>query len=341
MQFLDIKGTTEWGNEGSNGVTIKHAVNYWNEDSDHVNSHSEVVATEEETHMLVSKDVFYQEENPDYDPENPDSQQYIEMLGSKECQISVSPDSIEFSKLNEETGEDIVVDPFELTPVSGTNDGSNWTSLTIGSDTYSIPSGGNTAWGSITGTLSNQSDLMSKFSDYATVSDVTALSSVYAPLSDYASQSWVSANFLSSGYVPTISGYAELSRANTFTGVNTFYGGTSMFLSQTDLRLKQNANGLKGSTIYFDNTMAGSGVATIRLTSGSTPNFLITNIYGQLQLTGATNARLVADNGSLYLTAPSGAIVASTSTGSAIMNIETWTFTLSDNTTVTKTILVG
>ena len=53
-------------NDGPNGVTIKQGVNYWNEDSDHVNSNSEVVALEEETHMLASKDVFYQEENPDY-----------------------------------------------------------------------------------------------------------------------------------------------------------------------------------------------------------------------------------------------------------------------------------
>ena len=30
----------------------------------------------------------------------------------------------------------------DITTVSGTNDGTNWTSLTIGSDTYSIPSGG-------------------------------------------------------------------------------------------------------------------------------------------------------------------------------------------------------
>ena len=45
--------------------------------------------------------------------------------------------------------------------VSGTNDGTNWTTLTIGSDTYGIGGGGggSTAWGSITGTLSNQTDL--------------------------------------------------------------------------------------------------------------------------------------------------------------------------------------
>lgn len=49
-----------------------------------------------------------------------------------------------------------------------------------------------------------------------TCQTVSGLSSVYA------TQSWVSSNFLSSGYVPIISGYAELSADNVFTGSNKF-----------------------------------------------------------------------------------------------------------------------
>ena len=48
--------------------------------------------------------------------------------------------------------------------VSGTNDGTNWTSITIDGTTKNIPaggSGGGAAWGQITGTLSNQTDLAS------------------------------------------------------------------------------------------------------------------------------------------------------------------------------------
>ena len=39
-----------------------------------------------------------------------------------------------------------------------------------------------------------------------------------------ATQSWVSANFLSTGAMPSISGYAELSASNTFTSDNIFAG---------------------------------------------------------------------------------------------------------------------
>lgn len=45
--------------------------------------------------------------------------------------------------------------------VGGDNDGTYWTAITLGDDTYAIPQGGisSVAWGSISGTLSNQTDL--------------------------------------------------------------------------------------------------------------------------------------------------------------------------------------
>lgn len=45
--------------------------------------------------------------------------------------------------------------------VSGTNDGTNWLTITIGGNTYAVTGGGggSTTWGAIIGTLSNQTDL--------------------------------------------------------------------------------------------------------------------------------------------------------------------------------------
>lgn len=77
--------------------------------------------------------------------------------------------------------------------IGGTNDGTNWTTLTIDGETYGFAaggSGGNAQWGSISGTLSDQLDLMSKFSEYAKIEDIPSLSG-------YATESWVSSNFLS------------------------------------------------------------------------------------------------------------------------------------------------
>ena len=84
------------------------------------------------------------------------------------------------------------------------------------------------------GTIALLDDIPS-VSEYATISALSSaidgLSSVYQPignylssadLSGYATESWVSSNFLSIGAVPSLSGYAELSSNNTFTGYNTF-----------------------------------------------------------------------------------------------------------------------
>ena len=55
--------------------------------------------------------------------------------------------------------------------VSGTNDGINWTSLTIGNDTYGL-SDGSAVWGSITGTLSNQTDLKNALDSKADATEI-------------------------------------------------------------------------------------------------------------------------------------------------------------------------
>lgn len=87
---------------------------------------------------------------------------------------------------------------------------------------------------------------------------ISALSSVYAPLSDYASQAWVSANFLSSGAVPSLSGYAELSSHNTFTNTNRFedtvhFVGLARFWSEiwaTGIKPTLSSAGYIGTSTY-------------------------------------------------------------------------------------------
>ena len=111
----------------------------------------------------------------------------------------------------------------------GSYSGSYWTSIKINGTTKLIGQGGGggpATWGSITGDIDDQLDLMSKFSEYATVTSLSsavsdigsiissldyasvgALSSgtVIPDLTGYAKESWVSSNFLSSG---ALSGYA-------------------------------------------------------------------------------------------------------------------------------------
>ena len=84
--------------------------------------------------------------------------------------------------------------------VSGTHDVSNWTTITINSETYNIPDGGTTGpeWGDIGGTLSSQRDLMSKFSEYATVSSLSG----YAQLS--VSQSFTANQIFSNIYAGNV-----------------------------------------------------------------------------------------------------------------------------------------
>ena len=100
------------------------------------------------------------------------------------------------------------------------------------------------------------------------------ISSVYAPVSDYASQAWVSANFLSSGYVPVISGYAELSAQNVFTSANhipyiyfnssTATGVPQIYPSGRHLYIRTNANAAK---LYFSDYYSSCTLSDIALKS--------------------------------------------------------------------------
>ena len=333
--------------------------------------------------------------------------------------------------------------------VGGDNDGTYWTAITLGDDTYSIPQGGisSIAWGNIGGTLSDQTDLqtaldskvnkevtsgnesslidinetliglyvnglgendepvdsyletskdgvviqanneegqstqlivennavnlyrdsdeaqvelfsladdlstaqrditdiqdsLSGFASISYVDDsISALSSVYAPLSDYASQSWVSANFLSSGYVPVISGYAELSGSNRFTSDNLFT--SSVMIGYSDNKagyIYNNAGTAIGSYGLLGITVRNHVQGTYKGLTIAASNGAITPIGGAYFYGVATSSELSSAIDSLSsVYAPINYLPSGVSGYAS----EVWTFTLSDNTTVSKTVLVG
>lgn len=172
--------------------------------------------------------------------------------------------------------------------VSGTNDGTNWTSLTIGSDTYNV---GAAAPSNMVTTDTQQ--------------NITAAK--YFVTDDLYAQRSGGVNVGPSGHHGRVR-YSET--LNTSTSIFTY-------LIQFD---NQNFGGLR-----FEQTANASSPYTI-LTSNFTCGF----DNGKCDL-GKSNRRF----NNLYL---AGSITDGTD---SIDTFETWTFTLSDNTTVTKTVFVG
>lgn len=241
------------------------------------------------------------------------------------------------------------------------------------------------------------------FSEYASISyvdnSISALSSVYAPLSDYASQAWVSSNFLSSGYVPTISGYAELSASNIFTNSNKFTArvtfssaNASITMDKADIYLNAQNGTYNGGHLYFNNVntyiwksaaasyplqiQASGGIRIVNTNAysiniqNSQSYIRFSDIYSSFTLSEiALKTELPVLSEYATISALSSAIDSLSSVYAPIGNYasqaditalssvyapinylpsgvsgytsEVFTFTLSDNTTVSKTILVG
>ena len=84
----------------------------------------------------------------------------------------------------------------DIPTISGTNDGTNWTAITINNSTYSIPAGGvgSINWGDIGGTLASQTDLYNELNNRLQfytlqVSDIAGISgSVYTFTADFRSK---------------------------------------------------------------------------------------------------------------------------------------------------------
>lgn len=151
--------------------------------------------------------------------------------------------------------------------VSGTNDGTNWTSLTIGNTTYSIPSGGGSSYSAGTG-IDITNNVVSIDNTVALKSDIPD-----AVSGTYSGSNWTSItigsttkNIPSGGSAPT--NMVTTNTAQNITAVKTFIGSKM-------IALKEAADGnFLGFTAYntagneFGNLQCGT--RSVKLYTGST-----------------------------------------------------------------------
>jgi len=192
--------------------------------------------------------------------------------------------------------------------VSGTNDGTNWTTITIGNDTYSIPSGStpsnmvttNTNQ-TITGVKTFEGSKLINFKLGATETNPAGFTC-----------------YDSSG----------VERTNLQFGTRRVAGNTDYYLtlgnystdttkSKVGFRLQPN-----NSTLSY-NFIMPSGTNTEFTSAGYTTT---NNNYIPCSFTNGTTVVNANSNGVVDI--------------NSLLKSETWTFTLSDNTTVTKNIVI-
>ena len=228
-------------------------------------------------------------------------------------------------------------------------------------------------------------DITDLASEQYVVDAITDLSSVYQPigsyvsqsdLSGYATESWVSSNFLSSGALPSMSLYAELSAGTysnpqTFTGSNYFTKDICMS-SNRGIYFSSNTAGpvpriYATSSIMFMGlsnnlgmTLSSSGANSTYLTMhgghiGVNGNPILTAYINNLGYTGGSiRVSQIASIGDLSTYASQADIDALSSvyapsdylpSGVSGYASEIWTFVVDDgqggSSTVSKTILVG
>lgn len=295
---------------------------------------------------MVSKD------NPDYDPEDPESSPTIEEAVDLSTNLYVGEGTITANRSSYDEGlQEVVneeVDLFDLATKSELSSAIDTLSSVyqpIGSyvsqadlSGYATTSGFSNYFtnsnvfagtvlfsGSGTTTFNNGASFLASIyfgsntsTDpviYGTNRDlnIRAKSSGKVRFSDWYSSFTLSEIALKTD-IPSVSGYAELSVANTFTGENTF-------------------------------------ASDIVLSGSSTAMYLSVGSYAGAYAKGSVNG-LVSIEAYLYAGGPtggSGTKLGATTVGSnhyltfqeKNYASEVWTFTLSDNTTVSKTILVG
>ena len=194
-------------------------------------------------------------------------------------------------QLNKITGAWTIDAEYTNRLVSGTNDGFNWTSLTIGSVTKSIPSGGSSYTAgtgiditnntiSIDNTVALKTDIPTNTSDLNNDSGFITSSD----LSGYATETWVD----SQGYITGIDSNDVITALGYTPGTSNFSG------SYTDLTDKPTIPTVNDSTITFTQggvtkgtiTLNQSSNQTIALDAGSTPTNMVTIDTAQT-ITGA------------------------------------------------------
>ena len=295
----------------TDSINLQVSRSYDESQEDYYNRYaSAAVYNEEEAHLEAGKDIFWQAENPDYDPEDPDSPEYNTEQGWEAYQVKVTPEGVTFEHFgNNEDGDfDESIDAFNLNPVSGTNDGTNWTALTIGSDTYSIPAGGSV-------------------SGYAELS----ASNSFTSRNEFASNTYFQSSVWLSSAVKLDTG-ASLVWTNNI-AATPMYGfgysnGITFFKSDisTDAILRMNSMGL-----YPQRSSMVLGGSSIPFEAAH-----INALYGSDNVSKPVSS--IAMLSDIPSSLPANGGMASSVSGYAS---EVWTFTLSGGSTVSKTILVG
>lgn len=237
--------------------------------------------------------------------------------------------------------------------VSGTNDGTNWTSLTIGSTTYGLASGGGSVdWSDVlnkptfatVATSGSYNDLSDKPTiptvDYpvtdVTVGGVSVLSNKVAVI-----PALFDGNYDSLTNKPDLSVYALSSSLSTV-ATSGSYDDLSNKPTIPAAQVNSDWNASSGVAQILNkptlSTVATSGSyndltdkPTIPTTTGELTND--SGFITSAALTGYATETWVSEQG--YQTA------SQVSTAISSQTKETWTFTLSDGSTVTKSVVLG
>lgn len=186
-------GITQTGEITNSTGAVTLTIDYTDENDDTQNKQTYLSIYQDDTYLGhdYKGTIETTVENPDYDPEDPESEETVTGYETVDLgtHLYIGADSaeihntvIEDNEVNEYTYDlintcqtvDVIASDYASQGyVYGSNDGQYWTDLTIGSNTYSLYAGGGQAqaeWGQIGGSLSSQTDLMSKFSEYAQLS---------------------------------------------------------------------------------------------------------------------------------------------------------------------------
>ena len=178
---------------------------------------------------------------------------------------------------------------------------------------------------------------------------------------DIATQAYVLSQL--SNFTPVISGYAELSAANTFISTNKFTSNvtisgstTSMIFDKANLQLNAQIGVMTGAHIYFNNAntflwKSNATSAPLQIQTNGGINLVATSAYPIKIAASSTGAYIqfrdsfssctlseIALKTEIPTSLPANGGMASSINGYAS---EIWTFTLSGGSTVSKTILVG
>ena len=201
--------------------------------------------------------------------------------------LSIYAESADLSAVATSGDYDDLLNKPTIPTVSGTNDGTNWTSITINSDTYNIPSGG--GGGTVTDVEVNGTSVVTAgvaeidLSGYVESSDLATV----ATTGDYD-------DLLNKPTIPDISHMVTDNTSQTISGDKAFSGNVQFGI------IEQNANGYG---LVFPSTFGQTSNKTIATTDDipDTTYMVTTNtaqtISGNKTFTGALNSWY---NASLY-----------------------------------------